>query len=224
MPSQRPRGRPRPCRPPQQPRRAFRQPSSGRRPSWRRAASRQPVRPRRPRRRLASPPCRLSPLDSHGRRACTRRIRTFRRRVRAQLLMFLPSVISHSLTVPSMLQLARTFESGRQPRHRRAGVAAQVQVLPRRVGFPHKHAVRCGRRGQQHAVRAELDRVDPIRVLLDLVQLFAGARVEKMRINAADRTGRSCEIGTLTSAARRRPVRRRLWPHGLPVLTSYRTA
>ncbi len=75
--------------------------------------------------------------------------------------------------------LASTFESP-PPADvgHRAVVAAQVLVLAGRLGFPDEQAAAAIGRGQQLAVGAELDGIDPVGVLANLVQQLAGLRRE----------------------------------------------
>ena len=72
------------------------------------------------------------------------------------------------------------FESSRQVTSViAAGVAAEVEGLAGRFRFPDEQAAAAVGRGQQHAVGAELDGVDPVGVLPDLVQQLAvGGRVD----------------------------------------------
>ncbi len=92
--------------------------------------------------------------------------------------MLPPFSISQSLTVPSSLAEATTFESSR---HADVGdrrlVAAQVEELAAGVGFPDDQAVVAVAGREQDAVGAELDGGDPLGVLAQLLGERAVGRV-----------------------------------------------
>ena len=100
--------------------------------------------------------------------------------MRAMFLISLPSCISNSFRLPSSLAVASTFESSRQLIvGDRRFVPVQIQVFAGRRGFPDEQPGAAVGRGQQHAVGAEFDGIDPIGVLPDFrrpVRAFAWKR------------------------------------------------
>ena len=60
----------------------------------------------------------------------------------------------------------------------RSGVPDQVQVQTAGIGFPYVQATAAVSRRDQHAVRAVINAVNPVGVLLEFKALFAGRRVK----------------------------------------------